>query len=54
MLVEAHQAAALIKNGLILKIAPTENGFRFVAKHGKEFPCCVTAIFDPGTGIDRT
>src|SRR5512133_994813 len=37
MLVEAHRAAALIQNGLILKIAPTENGFRFVAKHGKEF-----------------
>jgi Transaldolase len=51
MLVEAHGAAALIQNGLILKIAPTENGFRFVAKHRKEFQCCVTAIFDPAQAL---
>jgi transaldolase len=47
MLVEAHKAVEIVKRGLILKIAPTENGFRFVAKHGKDFPRCVTAIFDP-------
>ena len=35
MLAEAHEAAEIIKHGLILKIAPTENGFRFVAQHGK-------------------
>lgn len=46
MLAEAHKAAEIIKRGLILKIAPTESGFHFVAKHGNEFPCCVTAIFD--------
>ena len=51
MLLEARKASELVKSGLILKIAPTENGFRFVAKHGKEFPCCVTAIFDPAQAL---
>lgn len=47
MLAEACAAREIVKDGLILKIAPTEDAFRFVARHGKEFPCCVTAIFDP-------
>ncbi len=51
MLVEAHKAAEIIKHGLILKIAPTENGFRFVAQHSNSFPCCVTAIFDPAQAL---
>jgi transaldolase len=51
MMIEARKAAELVKNGLILKIAPTENGFRFVAKHGKDFPCCITAIFDPAQAL---
>jgi transaldolase len=51
MLIEARKAAGIVKDGLIFKIAPTENGFRFVAKHGSEFPCCVTAIFDPAQAL---
>jgi len=51
MLIEAHKAGEIVKNGLILKIAPTVNGFRFVAKHGNEFPCCVTAVFDPAQAL---
>ncbi|NJC96558.1 MAG: transaldolase [Anaerolineales bacterium] len=51
MLAEAYQANEIVKEGLILKIAPTETGFRFVAKHGKVFPCCVTAIFDPAQAL---
>jgi transaldolase len=51
MMIEARKAAELVKSGLILKIAPTENGFCFVAKHGKEFPCCITAIFDPAQAL---
>ena len=51
MLLEARKASEIVKSGLILKIAPIENGFRFVAKHGKEFPCCVTAIFDPAQAL---
>ena len=51
MLIEASIAAKFIKNGLICKIAPTEIGFRFVAKYGNEIPCCVTAIFDPAQAL---
>lgn len=51
MLVEACEAAGLVKHGLILKIPPTENGFRFVAQHGDTFPCCLTAIFDPAQAL---
>jgi len=51
MLAEAHKAAEIVKSELILKIAPTENGFRFVAKYGNEIPCCVTAIFDPAQAL---
>jgi transaldolase len=51
MLIEARQAAEIVKNGLICKIAPTENGFRFVVKYGNEIPCCVTAIFDPSQAM---
>ena len=51
MLIEASRAAEIVKNGLICKIAPTENGFRFVAKYGNEIPCCITAIFDPAQAL---
>lgn len=51
MLNEAHIVGEIVKRGLILKIAPTENGFHFVSKHGKEFPCCVTTIYDPAQAL---
>jgi transaldolase len=51
MMVEAQIAREIVQRGLILKIAPTENGFRFVAKYGKDFPCCMTAIFDPAQAL---
>ena len=51
MVVEASEAIRLVRHGLILKIPPTENGFRFVAYHGDRFPCCVTAIFDPAQAL---
>jgi transaldolase len=51
MLAEAQNAAEIVTTGLILKIVPTTTGFRFVAKHGNEFPCCVTAIFDPAQAL---
>lgn len=51
MMVEAQIAREIVQRGLILKIAPTENGFSFVAKYGKDFPCCVTAIFDPAQAL---
>lgn len=51
MLGEACEAIRLVKHGLILKIPPTENGFRFVAQHRDNFPCCLTAIFDPAQAL---
>lgn len=51
MLMEARTAAGLVTDGLVYKIAPTDTGFAFVARHGKQFPCCVTAIFDPAQAL---
>lgn len=51
MLSEARKAAGIVPNGLIFKIAPTDNGFRFVAKYGNRFPCCVTAVFSPAQAL---
>ena len=51
MMNEARIAAGIIKSGLVLKVVPTENGFRFVARHGNEFPCCITAVFDPSQAL---
>lgn len=51
MLLEARQVCEYIESGLILKIPPTKNGFSFVAKHWNEFPCCVTAVFDPAQAL---
>jgi transaldolase len=51
MAVEARRAHELLNRGLILKIAPTENGFRFVARHGRDLPCCITAIFSPAQAL---
>lgn len=48
---EAEAARIMIPHGLVLKIAPTLNGFGFVARHGSEFPCCVTAIFNPSQAL---
>lgn len=51
MLDEAHKASEIVKRGLIFKVAPSEDGFRFVAKYGDELPCCVTAVFDPAQAL---
>lgn len=45
MQAEAEQAASLFHHELILKIAPTPQGFAFVAK--THFPCAVTAVYSP-------
>lgn len=51
MLGEAHGAQELIREGLVLKVAPTESGYRFVSDHGDEFSCCVTAVFSPAQAL---
>ena len=51
MLDEAKSVRKIVGDILVLKIVPTELGFRFVALHGKEFPCCVTAVFSPAQAL---
>lgn len=51
MMAEAHKAVDIVKDGLVLKIPPTANGFRFVSNYGQEFPCCITAIFSPAQAL---
>jgi transaldolase len=41
----------MVTTGLVCKITPTDSGFKFVARHHKRFPCCVTAIFDPAQAL---
>ena len=45
MLREANKVRDLIGEKLVLKILPTEAGFRFCAQYSGDFPCCVTAVF---------
>jgi len=45
MLREANRARDLVGDKLVLKILPTEVGFRFCAQYSGEFPFCVTAVF---------
>jgi transaldolase len=51
MLAEALKANEIIRDGLVLKVAPTEVGFRFVSDHGSKFSCCVTAVFSPAQAL---
>jgi len=45
MLREANKARDLVGEKLVLKLLPTEAGFRFCAQHSEDFTCCVTAVF---------
>jgi transaldolase len=51
MLAEAHKANGIVREGLVLKVAPTEVGFRFVSDHRSKFTCCVTAVFSPAQAL---
>lgn len=51
MLVEAQKAAVLVGSGLVVKILPTEEGFKFSADHADEFNCCLTAVFSPSQAV---
>lgn len=51
MLKEAQTAARIVTLGLVYKIPPTVTGFKFVACYGKQFPCCITSIFDPAQAL---
>jgi len=47
MLGEAEFVANILENSLVLKIPPTEIGFRFVSKFENQYVCCITAIYGP-------
>ena len=47
MITEAHQAAEIIGDRLVLKIPATELGFRVTAHLSSELACSVTAIYSP-------
>lgn len=47
MITEAHQAAKIIGDRLVLKIPATELGFRVTAHLSSEIVCSVTAIYSP-------
>jgi transaldolase len=51
MLEEAQKAHAKVREGLVLKVVPTEVGFRFVSDYGNHFQCCVTAVFSPAQAL---
>lgn len=50
MFEEMQLAANVVGPSLILKVPPTENGFRFVAQC-REYPCCITAVFSPAQAL---
>lgn len=47
MITEAHQAAEIIGDRLVLKIPATELGFRVTAHLSSEIVCSLTAIYSP-------
>lgn len=50
MFEEMQLAADIVGSSLVLKVAPTENGFRFVTQC-REYPCCVTAVFSAAQAL---
>lgn len=51
MLAEAQAARQIVGGALVLKIPPTELGFRFVSLNGLEYNCCITALFSAAQAL---
>lgn len=47
---EKERAGKSVGQGLVLKVPPTQTGFRFVGEC-TEHPCCVTAVFSPAQAL---
>ena len=47
---EMELVANIIGSGLVLKVPPTENGFKFVSQ-SRKYPCCVTAVYNPAQAL---
>jgi len=48
---EAEKAKEILEEKLVVKIPPTEQGFRFAAKVSGKFTTCITAIFNPAQAL---
>jgi transaldolase len=47
---EMELAASIVSAGLVLKVPPTRNGFKFVSQSEK-YPCCITAVYSPAQAL---
>jgi len=48
---EALSASEIAGQTLVLKIPPTEIGYKFVSRYGNQFSCCVTAVYSPAQAL---
>ncbi len=51
MLKEAHYAKKIAGEQLVLKIPPTEPGFRAIPLLSSEIPCCITALYSVAQAV---
>lgn len=47
---EMELAAEVVGAALVLKVPPTESGFKFASLYS-EYPCCVTAVYSPAQAL---
>lgn len=50
-LAEAHQALEILEKQLVVKLPPTELGFRLCAELSSRVACCPTAIYAPAQAL---
>ena len=48
---EAHQAVELLEKQLVVKLPPTELGFRLCSELSSRIPCCPTAIYSTSQAL---
>ena len=51
MIEEAHQALKLLEKQLVVKLPPTDLGFRLCAELSSRMACCPTAIYAPSQAL---
>ena len=51
MISEARLVKEIVGKSLILKVPPNDLGFRFVVNNKSDYPCCVTAIYNPSQAL---
>ncbi|MBC8377114.1 MAG: transaldolase [FCB group bacterium] len=48
---EAHQTLELLEKQLVIKLPPTDLGFRLCSELSSRIPCCPTAIYSPAQAL---